>query len=172
MASTIILVITNCFWASLAALGFAIFFTVPKRALWAVAVLASVAYGSRSIALMNGLDLIVGSLVASCFISLIGVQLAHWVHTPTMVFVFPSVIPMVPGVFAYRTMMGLMEISRSSDVSAEFLLQTASNGLNTIFILLALAVGVSLPSLLFKNRSVKEIKLLRWLRRKTEPKSQ
>lgn len=166
MDSLAVLVIIKCAWASLAALGFAILFTVPKRALWAVALLASVAYASRQIALLNGLDLVVGSLAASCFIGLIGIQLAHWVHTPTTVFVIPAVIPMVPGVFAYRTMMGLLEISRSSQVSNEILLQTASNGLNTVFILLALAVGVSLPSLLFRNRSVKEIRLLRWIRGK------
>ena len=166
MDSLAVLVIAKCAWASLAALGFAILFTVPKRALWAVALLASIAYASREISLINGLDLVVGSLAASCFIGLIGIQLAHWVHTPTTVFVIPAVIPMVPGVFAYRTMMGLLEISRSSAVSNEILLQTASNGLNTVFILLALAVGVSLPSLLFKNRSVKEIRLLRWIRGK------
>ena len=164
--SLFILLLTKCAWASLAAIGFAILFTVPKRALWAVVLLAALAYGLREIALINGFDLVVGSLAASCLIGLIGIQLAHWVHTPTTVFVIPAVIPMVPGVFAYRTMMGLLEISRSSGASTEILLQTASNGLNTVFILLALAVGVSLPSLLFKNQSVKEIRLLRWIRGK------
>lgn len=166
MASITMLTLAKCFWAAVAALGFAVLFSVPRRALWAVALMASVAFATREIALLNGLDLIVGSLVASCFIGLIGIQLAHWVHTPTTVFVIPAVIPMVPGVFAYRTMMGLLEISRSSGVSEALLLKTASNGLNTVFILLALAVGVSLPALIFKNRSVKEVQLLRCLRKK------
>ncbi|MGI9280226.1 MAG: threonine/serine exporter family protein [Endozoicomonas sp.] len=155
------LLIEKCCWAALAAMGFATLFTTPLRAFWATALLAAVGYGLRGMALHFGLDLLTSTLLASCTMGLLAIQLAHWVHTPTTVFMAPAVIPMVPGVFAYRSMMGLMEMSQTSTFSTDLLMQTISYGLNTVFILLSLAVGVTIPSLLFKNRSVKDIRLLR-----------
>ncbi len=154
------LLIEKCLWAVIAALGFATLFTVPLRAFWAVALLAALGFGLRLLLLINDYHLIIATLAASCFMGLLAIQLAHWVHTPTTVFMAPAVIPMVPGVYAYRTMMGLLEISGSKVVPVELLTQTASNGLNTVFILLTLAIGVSLPSLAFRNKSVKDIRFL------------
>lgn len=150
----------KCLWATIAALGFGMLFTVPRRAFWAVGLLAAIGYGLRGATLLLGGDLVAGSLVASCTMGLLSIQLAHWVHTPTTVFMAPAVIPMVPGVFAYRTMMGLLEMSQNPKFEPELLIQTVSYGLSTVFILLALAVGVTIPSLLFRNRSVKEIRFL------------
>lgn len=155
------LLLEKCVWAALAAMGFATLFTSPLRAFWASAFLAALGYGLRGIALHFGLDMLTSSLLASCTIGLLSIQLAHWVHTPTTVFMAPAVIPMVPGVYAYRSMMGLIEMSQTATFSSDLLMQTISDGLNTIFILLSLAVGVTIPSLLFKNRSVKDIRLLK-----------
>ena len=155
------LLIEKCLWAAIAAMGFATLFTTPIRAFWAAALLAALGYALRGLTLHYGGDLLAGTLIASCTMGLLAIQIAHWVHTPTTVFMAPAVIPMVPGVYAYRTMMGLMEISRTQTFSGELLMQTLNYGLNTVFILLALAVGVSLPSLLFRNRSVKEIRFLK-----------
>ncbi|MGI9276028.1 MAG: threonine/serine exporter family protein [Endozoicomonas sp.] len=152
--------IERCLWAAVAALGFATLFTVPVRAFWAVALLAIIGYGLRGVGMMYGLNLVIATLIASCTMGLLAIQLAHWVHTPTTVFMAPAVIPMVPGVFAYRTMMGLLEISSNSSAPVELLSSTANSGLVAMFTLLALAVGVSLPSLLFKNKSVKEIRFI------------
>uniref|UniRef100_UPI0021497B5C threonine/serine exporter family protein n=1 Tax=Endozoicomonas sp. SESOKO2 TaxID=2828743 RepID=UPI0021497B5C len=134
---------------------------VYKRQFRASAFLAALGYGLRGIALHFGLDMLTSTLLASCTIGLLSIQLAHWVHTPTTVFMAPAVIPMVPGVYAYRSMMGLIEMSQTATFSSDLLMQTISDGLNTIFILLSLAVGVTIPSLLFKNRSVKDIRLLK-----------
>ncbi|MRI32881.1 threonine/serine exporter [Endozoicomonas sp. OPT23] len=150
----------KCLWAALAAIGFATLFTAPIRVFWATALLAALGYGLRGITLHYGGDLLSGTLIASCTMGLLAIQIAHWVHTPTTVFMAPAVIPMVPGVFAYRSMMGLMELSRAQEASADLLILAVGNGLNTIFVLLALAIGVSLPSLLFRNRSVKEIRFI------------
>uniref|UniRef100_UPI0026133729 threonine/serine exporter family protein n=1 Tax=uncultured Endozoicomonas sp. TaxID=432652 RepID=UPI0026133729 len=71
---------------------------------------------------------------------------------------------MVPGLYAYRFMMGLLEISHNPDVPVELLTQTTSNGLKAVFVILALAIGVTIPSLLFR-KSVKEIRLRKRLRK-------
>ncbi|PVZ68943.1 threonine/serine exporter family protein [Pelagibaculum spongiae] len=155
------ILIEKIFWATAAALGFATLFTVPRRTLWAVAVLAALGYGIRGLALEAELSLVLATLLASCSMGVVAIQFAHWVHTPTTVFMAPAVIPMVPGIYAYRFMMGLLDISTQQNVNPQIVAETASNGLVTVFVVLCLAVGVSLPSLLFKNKSVKEIRLLR-----------
>ena len=155
------ILLERCIWAAGAALGFATLFTVPIRAFWAVALLAVVGYALRGMGMMYGLNLVLATLIASCTMGILAIQIAHWVHTPTTVFMAPAVIPMVPGVFAYRTMMGLLEISSTGSAPVELLSSTANSGLIAAFTLLSLAVGVSLPSLLFKNKSVKEIRFFK-----------
>ncbi|MCW7554461.1 threonine/serine exporter family protein [Endozoicomonas gorgoniicola] len=158
------ILLERCLWAAIAALGFATLFTVPLRAFWVVASLAMIGYALRSAGMFFGLNLVVATLIASCSIGILAIQAAHWVHTPTTVFMAPAVIPMVPGVFAYRTMMGLLEISSTQSASVELLSTTAHNGLTAGFTLLSLAIGVSLPSLMFRNKSVKEIRFFKSLK--------
>ena len=155
------ILLERCGWAAVAALGFATLFTVPLRAFWAVALLAVIGYALRGVGMMYGLNLVIATLIATCTMGILAIQIAHWVHTPTTVFMAPAVIPMVPGVFAYRTMMGLLEISSTGSAPVELLSSTANNGLIAAFTLLSLAVGVSLPSLLFRNKSVKEIRFFK-----------
>ncbi|PJE80467.1 hypothetical protein CI610_00550 [invertebrate metagenome] len=153
----LLLVVNKCSWAIVAALGFAVMFSVPKRALWAVALLSALLYGLRIVALYYGVELVVATFIAVCFGGLISIRIAHWVNSPTMVFMVPAVIPMVPGISAYRAMMGLMQITRSPEPAPELLYQTVSNGLTALFVILALAVGVSLPALILRNRSIREV---------------
>lgn len=153
-----LLLLEKTVWAVAAALGFAILFTVPRRAIWAVALLAAIGYLLRGLALEQGFSLMIATLLGSCTMGLLSIQLAHWVHTPTTVFMSPAVIPMVPGVYAYQFMMGLLEISHNPNVPIDLLTLTASNGLRAAFVILALALGVTIPSLLFR-KSVKEIRL-------------
>ncbi len=145
-------------WATVASLGFAILFSVPRRALWAVMLLAAIGYTLRGLALAYGFSLIIATLIASCTMGLLSIQIAHWVHTPTTAFMSPAVIPMVPGIYAYRFMMGLLDISHNPNVSLDLLTKTVSDGLRAVFVIVALALGVSLPYLLFR-KNVKAVRL-------------
>ena len=127
------LLLEKCLWAAVAALGFATLFTAPIRAFWAAGILAALGYLVRGLTMHYGGDLVTGTLIASCTMGLIAIQFAHWVHTPTTVFMAPAVIPMVPGVYAYRTMMGLLEMTSKENASIEVLIQTVNNGLIAIF---------------------------------------
>ena len=147
-------------WAVIAALGFATLFTTPRRAFWVVALLAATGFTLRGIALDQGWNLILATLTGSCTMGFIAIHLAHRVHTPTTVFMAPAVIPMVPGVYAYQFMTGLLHISNSPDIPIDLVTHTLSYGLNTLLVVLSLAVGVSIPSLLFR-KSVKEIRLIK-----------
>ena len=59
---------------------------------------------------------------------------------------------MVPGVFAYRTMLGVIELSVGNPATANAALIIAtSNAVRTALILGAIALGIAAPALLFQR---------------------
>jgi uncharacterized membrane protein YjjB (DUF3815 family) len=149
------------FWAGFAALGFAILFNVPQRTLliiWAMGAL-----GGLLKFLLLGLEvnIVLASLAGASLIGVLSVYAAHNKHAPPLVFSIPSVIPMVPGVFAYRMMLGCMELvgtSSNSETYLKTLAETTNNGLKAIFILIALSAGVAIPMLVTRKDTFKRIK--------------
>jgi uncharacterized membrane protein YjjB (DUF3815 family) len=68
---------------------------------------------------------------------------------------------MVPGVFAYRMMLGCMELAgtgSNSETYLKTLAETTNNGLKAIFILIALSAGVAIPMLVTRKDTFKRIK--------------
>lgn len=149
------------FWAGFAALGFAILFNVPQRTLliiWAMGAL-----GGLLKFLLLGLEvnIVLASLAGASLIGVLSVYAAHNKHAPPLVFSIPSVIPMVPGTFAYRMMLGCMELvgtSNNSETYLKTLAETTNNGLKAIFILIALSAGVAIPMLVTRKDTFKRIK--------------
>jgi uncharacterized membrane protein YjjB (DUF3815 family) len=90
-------------------------------------------------------------------------------HSPPLVFSIPGVIPMVPGIFTYKLMLGMIRLTgeTGSDFNAVFD-DTLSNGLKAIFILMTLAVGVSMPNLIFRKESFHEMTILSRMERKVK----
>ena len=48
--------------------------------------------------------------MGSFVVSLIAVKAVHWFHVPNHVLTIPSVIPMVPGVLMYRSLLALINM--------------------------------------------------------------
>ena len=74
---------------------------------------------------------------------------------PPETYIFPSLLPMVPGVYAYKAFGGLAMCLFFSDEPSfvhNFYL-FASNGMMAFFILLAMAVGAVIPIFMFKQVS-------------------
>lgn len=150
----------NAFWFGLASLGFAILFNVPERTLPSLFFIAILGGIIKTLALNAGINISIATLFSSFAIGVICIPAAHNKHAPPLVFAIPSVIPLVPGVYAYRMMIGL--ISLSSNVNAAYqqtLYETINYGLKVLFILLSLSAGVALPMLVTRQQSAKHIKL-------------
>ena len=64
-----------------------------------------------------GLGLITSTLSGTVLIGLLGIVLAHRVHTPPIVFTMPACITMIPGMYAYKTMLGFHSIDRRKRIS-------------------------------------------------------
>lgn len=153
MTEMLYFIVFDAFWAAIAALGFAILFNVPPRALVVVAVGGAIGHVVRS-ALMTYVDFPIAfaTLLGATSIGFIGRYAAQRWRMPSMIFTVSASIPLVPGVLAYRAMLGLLQIS-SLDyrVDTRILTETAAFGINTALTLGAIAVGIIAPKLLFSR---------------------
>jgi uncharacterized membrane protein YjjB (DUF3815 family) len=149
------------FWAGLAALGFAILFNVPQRTLFVIWAMGALGGLTKFLLLGAEVNIVLASLAGAALIGVLSVYAAHNKHAPPLVFSIPSVIPMVPGAFAYRMMLGCMELAgtgSNSETYLKTLAETTNNGLKAIFILIALSAGVAIPMLVTRKDTFKRIK--------------
>ncbi len=145
-------ILYDFFWSGLAALGFALLFNVPKRTLLSCVIIGAAGNTIRTILLQTGVDIGLATLAGSTTVGFMGVYFSGKLFAPPPVFTIPGVIPMIPGTFAYKTMIGLLKISViSTSVSSELINQTTVNAVKTLIILIALAVGIAIPNLLFQR---------------------
>ena len=147
-------------WCGVAAVGFGILFNVPRRTLWAIALLGLAGGVTKFTVLLYGNGIIIASLLASIIVGFLSIPAAHRKHSPPMIFAIPSVIPMVPGAFAYRTMLGLINLTGNvtSETYSTLMQETVNNGLKTLFVLMSLAVGVFFPMLISRRETIKQIR--------------
>ena len=148
-------------WAGFAALGFAILFNVPPRTLFAIWLIGALGGLAKFSLLGLNVNIIMASFVGASLIGVLSIPLSHKVHSPPLIFSIPAVIPMVPGAFAYRMMLDLINIAvKTSDVNMDsVLVDVFQNGMKVAFILLSLAVGVAVPMLITRKDSAKRIRI-------------
>ncbi len=109
--------------AAIPAVGFAMVFNVPQRAL-------------RWCALLGA----------------IGIQWSRWYLAHPKIFTVAAVIPMFPGISAYTAMISAVKISHFG-YSEEMMIMLLSNFLKASSIVGALSIGLSIPGLwLYRKR--------------------
>jgi uncharacterized membrane protein YjjB (DUF3815 family) len=147
-------------WCGVAAVGFGILFNVPRRTLWIIGVMGMAGGATKFTVLLFGNGIIIASLLAAILVGFLSIPAAHRKHSPPMIFAIPSVIPLVPGAFAYRTMLGLINLTGNvtSDTYSTLMQETMNNGLKTVFVLMSLAVGVFFPMLISRRETFKQIR--------------
>lgn len=145
------LLLSDAFWSALAALGFATLFNVPRRSLIGCMVCGALGHMLRTLCVQLGIGLEMSTLIGATNVGFLAVWLGHRHHTPAMIFSVSGAIPMVPGVFAYQTMIGVIEVIAITDATAgvQTLLDVSINAIRAGLILGALAVGITAPMLLF-----------------------
>jgi uncharacterized membrane protein YjjB (DUF3815 family) len=152
---------TKAFWCGFASLGFGVLFNTPPRtllAVWSGGFLAGFVKFA-SLQTIPGSGAILCSFLAAVMVGIASIPVAHSRHVPPMIFAIPSVIPLVPGVFAYRTMLGLMKLTGNiGSEYAQVLSETVHNGVITLFVIMALSLGVTVPMYVLSRDSVKKIR--------------
>ena len=155
-------IIFKGFWCGCAATGFAILFNAPAKTLLAIWMSGFIAGFIKFLLLDSviGVGIIPATFVASITVGICGIPFANYCRVPGIVVMLPSVIPLVPGFFAYRTMMGLMSLTRNTQTDyAAILSQTVFNGLTALLVIVAIAVGLIIPNLIFGTKSFEKVSI-------------
>nr|WP_282553252.1 threonine/serine exporter [Providencia sneebia] len=138
--------------AAIPAIGFAMVFNVPIKALKYCALLGAIGHGSRMVLMSLGLNIEWGSFIAAIMIGVIGIQWSRWWLAHPKVFTVAAVIPMFPGISAYTAMISVVKISHLG-YTPELFETLVTNFLQASFIVGALSIGLSLPGLwLYRKR--------------------
>ena len=156
-------VLFKAFWFGTAALGFGILFNSPPRALAAIWIGAFIAGVIKFgiLLLVSPEAYILASFLSALSVGMLSIPGAHLRHVPPVVLAVPPVIPLMPGVFAYKAMMGLTRLTIKSPDYATTVSDTVYFGTLTLFIVLAIALGVSIPMYVLRADSVKNLRLER-----------
>jgi uncharacterized membrane protein YjjB (DUF3815 family) len=138
--------------AAIPALGFAMVFNVPRRALPYCALLGAIGHGSRMAMMTAGVNIEWSSFIAAILVGMIGIQWSRWYLAHPKVFTVAAVIPMFPGISAYTAMISAVKMSHFG-YSEDLLILLVTNFLKASFIVGALSIGLSLPGLwLYRKR--------------------
>lgn len=137
----------------------AILFGTSKRLLWVAGLLGGMGHCLRFILIQLDFGLISATLAGSMLIGLIGVFAAHKVHSPPVVFTMPACITMIPGMFAYRTMLAGIKITDMPTLEGNpfLVMDMLHNFMLTVSLLFTLAIGICVGALIFRKTSTKDI---------------
>lgn len=143
--------LNDMFFAAIPAVGFALVFNVPQKALIYCAVGGALGHGSRFLMMNFGIPIEWATFFAATIVGMIGVHWSHKFLAHPKVFTVAALIPMVPGVFAFKAMIALVEINHLG-YTPELLSILMENFLKAMFMIAGLAIGLAMPGLLFYRR--------------------
>ena len=145
------------FFAAVAAIGFGAISDPPLRAFPSIALLAAAGHALRfGLMTCAGLDITTATLCASLLIGLGSLWLGGRIYCPTTVLSIPALLPMVPGIYAYKTVFALimlMQHTAESDAARQYMDAFLLNATVTVSVVFMLAVGSTVPILLFRRRA-------------------
>ena len=154
-------------FAFVACIGFALISNAPVKICLVAGILAGLGHMTRFLLLDGGVGIGLGSLCGATLISLLSIPCARRWHTPAELFSFPALLPMIPGMFAYKTILATMQfLSADKGPLREALLSDIFfNGLTTFFVMCGLVIGAIVPLFAFHRESI----LVRTIWRKAHP---
>lgn len=151
-------ILQDALFAAIAAIGFAAISKPPKGAYLCSAVIAACGHSLRYV-MMNphlcGLNIVISSFIASFLVGLLAVFLSPLVKMPAETCFFPALLPMVPGIYAYKSFGGLAMCLMHNDESAfnHYYYLFTSNGFVCVAVLFMMVLGATLPVFFFKRQS-------------------
>ena len=132
--------------AAIPAVGVAMVFNVPHRALPWCALLGAIGHGTRFAMVSWGFNIEWSTFIASMLVGSIGIHWSRWYLAHPKVFTVAAVIPMFPGISAYTAMISAVKISHLG-YNEDLMILLLTNFLKASSIVGALSIGLSIPGL-------------------------
>jgi uncharacterized membrane protein YjjB (DUF3815 family) len=134
--------------AAVAGVGFGAISYPPRRAFKYIAVLAAVGHAIR-FSLMNYLqvDIATASFFASLSVGALALLFGRISYCPMTVLYIPALLPMIPGMYAYKTVFALVMFTQNlpnDELARHYMQELFSNAIVTISTVFLLAVGATL----------------------------
>lgn len=145
------------FFAAIAAIGFGAISHPPRRAFPQIALLAAVGHALRFF-LMHYLeiDIATASFFASFTIGMGSLWLGSMSYCPMTVLFIPALLPMIPGMYAYKVVLSLMQFLRSLHdpiLGERYMQEILKNALVTCSVVFTLAVGATIPFFILSQKT-------------------
>jgi uncharacterized membrane protein YjjB (DUF3815 family) len=125
-----------------AVLAFCVLISTPKKTVLCSSVISGVAYVIYRLIFVYADREILAYFIATVFISLASEICARIYKKPSTVFIFPGIIPLVPGVGLYNSMYCLVQGDQQG---------FGANATNTVFIAGAIAIAVAVVHILARS---------------------
>lgn len=127
--------IINFIFSFLATVGFSIFFNSPLKSLIPSGIIGGIGWTIYSILFHISENAILANFFAATMVSLLSEILARKMKYPAIIFAIPGILPLIPGLGLYNTMLSLVEGKYNDAMSI---------GTNALFVSASIAMGVLL----------------------------
>jgi uncharacterized membrane protein YjjP (DUF1212 family) len=146
----------DALFSALAALGYLFLFNVPGRLAWACVVCGVASHATRTLCMHLGVDVVSGTLIGALAVGFFAQGFAQHFRAPTVAFAFPGVVAMIPGAFAFRVVIGCLQIVHAGVAATTALVtETFALAISCVLMVAAIAVGIAAPLILTKKGSKK-----------------
>ena len=132
-----------------ATVGFSVFFNSPKSTLISSGFVGGVGWTVFCFFNQITQNNIFSNFIASLFVSYISEVLARKLKQPAIVFLIPGIIPLVPGLGMYNTMLYLIQRDYINGIA---------KGVDVLFVAGAISLGALVVSSLFKTIHIINLK--------------
>ncbi|MCL1043878.1 threonine/serine exporter family protein [Shewanella sp. 1_MG-2023] len=139
----------DAFFSAIPAIGFAMVFNVPKRFLPYCGLAGAIGHSFRSLLMHFDMPIEWATFAAAALVGVMTIRFAKKHLAPPLMYSVAAIIPMVPGTYAYNTLISIVQLSVQEQISSDLTSLVIFNGLKTVFILGAIAVGLAMPSLVY-----------------------
>ena len=157
LINALLLIICIAIFAAIAAIGFGAVSDPPMRAFPRIALLAAMGHALR-FCLMHyfSVDIATASLFASISIGFGSLWLGRGIRCPMTALYIPALLPMVPGIYAYKTVFSLIMFLQSLNDPGEglqYMQQFFLNATVSLSVIALLAAGATLPIFVFNHQA-------------------
>lgn len=146
----------DALFAAIAAIGFSAVSNPPRKAYLWCGLIAALAHSFRTFLMTScGWHIVLATFCSALLIGIIAVLISPRTAIPAETYLYPSLLPMIPGIYAYKTFgaLALCISNQTETIFNHYFYLFAYNGMVCFAILFALVVGATLPMFLLSGIS-------------------